>query len=95
MSSNYVMIDGKRINLSNETVSNLKRELGIKVIEFGDIVTCIIMGVIKSRVALYNENGELVAVNQSGKIAGDFGDLAFYTHNGFNIFKSNLLNLDA
>lgn len=90
MSNNYVVIDDKTITLSDETVRNLKRELGIKrELKFGDIVTCIH----GQRVVLFNINGDLIVVNKKGNKAGNVRDTSYYRPTGKNIFKDNLLNL--
>lgn len=95
MSENYVMIDRVKINLSDETVSNLKKELGIKVeLELGDIVTCIY----GTQIMLRNKNGELSAFDKRGKNVGNAHAVThgFYKCIGKNIFKDNLvMNEDA
>lgn len=92
MSDNYVMIDGKKIDLSNETVRNLKKELGIQEeIKFGDIVTCH-FGL---RAVLYDSTGTLIAVNKYGNKTGSVnGNSCVYTRIGKNIFENNALNLN-
>lgn len=86
---NYVVIDGKTINLSDETVRNLKSELGIKTeFEFGDIVSC----TYGKRLILKDSSGKLIPVNSRGREVGSIQS-GFYKSTEKNIFKDNVLDL--
>ena len=61
-------------------------------IKFGDIITC----ECGRRVTLYDNNGELVAINSNGiKVGTIKPECSFYNFTGENIFGENLLELDV
>jgi len=92
MSENYIMLDGRKIEISYETAKNLREQFKPEK-KFGDIVAYKVYD--DRRILLYDKGGELKAYNKHGNIVGN-GKSDFYIPTGENIFKDDYpLDLDS
>jgi len=92
MSENYIMLDGRKIEISYETAKNLREQFKPEK-KFGDIVTYKASGI--RRILLYDEDGKLKIYSKDGNIVSN-GKSDFYIPTGENIFKDDYpLDLDS
>ncbi len=71
---NYIMIDGKKIEINEETAKNLREQFTKKTPRNGDIVLC--EGLI--RIIIVTSDEEIIAYNMNGSVMANGIDVTYF-----------------